>query len=263
MKIKIDDSAVSEVIGAIFLLAIAVSVFAVIYMNVLSDTGPDPDIYSTIVGKVEGTGDSTDAIDVAFEHRRGEGININSRVSLLLEGIHSIQTTVANLLDSTSKNDGIWNIGEKLIYKPDPELIPNFFIDDIQIKGTITDIETNSLVFWGLLQEGYTVPPGGRGGIWHLDEGTGSIAIDSSGNNNHGNVHGSRWIPGKKNYALMFNSDSTDYVKVPNGPGLYITDEITVETWICPLDTTSGIIDSFDFDEHASGPTGTQELLLK
>ena len=96
---------------------------------------------------------------------------------------------------------------------------------------------------------------GGRGGIWHLDEGTGSIAIDSSGNNNHGNVHGSRWIPGKKNYALMFNSDSTDYVKVPNGPGLHITDEITVETWICPLDTTSGIIDSFDFDEHATGIT--------
>jgi len=121
MPIKIGDSAVSEIVGAVLLLAIAIAVFSVIYMNVLSDDGPDPDIYSTIVGKVEGTGDSTDAIDVVFEHRRGEGIDINSKLSLLLEGKYPIQTTVANLLDSNSKTNGMWDIGEKLIYK-----FPNF-----------------------------------------------------------------------------------------------------------------------------------------
>ena len=51
------------------LLSIVIVTFSVFYINVLSDEGPEPDIYSTIVGKVEGIGDSTDAIDVVFEHR--------------------------------------------------------------------------------------------------------------------------------------------------------------------------------------------------
>ena len=248
MKKNLGDLAVSEIVGAIFLLAIAITIFSVVLINVLSDEGPSPNLYSTIIGKAENG-------EVIFENQRGEGININSKISLLFEGNLLYEGPISQLLDYNSNENGIWDIGERLIYTPTPDEIPPEFLNKIQISGTIADLRTNSLAFWGILQQGYVEPAGGRGGIWHLDEGTGVIAHDSSGNNNNGYVHGSRWIPGKKNYALMFNSDSTDYVLVPNGPGLFITDEITIETWICPLDTTSGIIDSFDFDEHATGIT--------
>lgn len=248
IKIKLGDRAVAEIVGSILLLAIAVAVFSVIYMQVLSDEGPSPETHVTIVGKLEGN-------NLVFEHRRGEGIDIDSIISLYFEGNLLFSGKISNLLDNSSLQNGIWDIGERIVYTPPPEVIPTSLQNLVQIRGHIADKRTNSLVFWGILQDGYVEPEGGKGGIWHLDEGDGVIASDSSGNNNHGYVHGSYWIPGKKNYALLFNSEFSDYVRVPNGPGLYITDEITVETWICPLDTTSGIVDSFDFNNRSSGIT--------
>jgi hypothetical protein len=246
MFIKLGSNAVSEIVGTILLLVIAISVFSVIYMNVLSEDGPSPETYATIIGRVETTGDAI------FEHRRGEGIHIDSIVYMLYAGKFPITTTVADLLDSSGKENGMWDIGEQLIYKPDPELIPPTFLDDIQIRGFINDIVSNSLIFWGTLQEGYVLPPHGRGGIWHLDEGTGNIAKDSSGNNNHGIIHGSEWVGGVNNTALGFNGEPTDYVVVPSGPGLFITDEITVEAWMKAIDASSGIIDNFNFDRKAA-----------
>ena len=76
MKI-INDEAVTEIIGTALLIAIAISVFSIYYLDVLSDPGPRPEAYLTIVGKLESG-------NVVFEHRRGEGININSRILLLL-----------------------------------------------------------------------------------------------------------------------------------------------------------------------------------
>ena len=67
IKTKRRDKAVSEIVGTILLLAIAICVFSVVYMNVLSEDGPNPETYATIVGKME-TGYAI------FEHRRGEGI---------------------------------------------------------------------------------------------------------------------------------------------------------------------------------------------
>jgi alpha-L-fucosidase 2 len=48
---------------------------------------------------------------------------------------------------------------------------------------------------------------------WKLDASSGSIAVDSSGNNNNGTLNGCTWQPsgGKVNGALLFNG-STDYV---------------------------------------------------
>jgi len=252
MKTKMGDKAVAEIISAILLLAMAVVAFSVIYMTVLSDDGPGLESYTTVIGKMEGS-------DVVFEHNRGEGISTDSTISLIAEGrIPLFQGKISGLPNFTSMEgmeNGIWDIGERIVYTPPTEIIPTIFQKKIQIKGELADKRTNSLVFWGVIQEGYVEPEGGKGGIWHLDEGTGSVAYDSSGNNNDGYVFGSKWIPGRKNYALMFNSNPSDYVRIPNGPGLYITDNITVETWICPLDTTSGIIDSYEFDEHATGIT--------
>src|SRR3990172_1386348 len=42
-------------------------------------------------------------------------------------------------------------------------------------------------------------------GLWRLDEGSGSIASDSSGNGNNGTLNNAIWIDGKFEKALRFN----------------------------------------------------------
>jgi hypothetical protein len=224
-KIKMGNYAVAEIVGAILLLAIAVSMFAFIYINVLSDEGPGPESFSTIVGKMEDE-------NVLFEHRRGETIDKDSKIILEIAG----QTSDA----FTFFINNAWNIGNRQsIPFEDIGLRPG---DRVQIDGTIVDKESNSIVFWGRLQEGYVVPPFGRGGIWHFNESSGNIAHDSSGNDNHGvlkpsEVYGPQW----DNSDFMAGGGSlrfdglNDRVEVKCAYSLNMTDAISVETWIKPI----------------------------
>jgi hypothetical protein len=70
-------------------------------------------------------------------------------------------------------------------------------------------------------------------GSWHLDEGSGTIAYDSSGNGNDGAIYGATWTTGKNGSALEFDGVD-DYVNCGNDPSLNIADEITVIAWIYP-----------------------------
>ena len=72
LKIKKNNKAVSEVLGRVLLIAIAVSAFTIVYINFLSDEGPSETTYVTIVGWIENG-------NLIFEHQRGEGINIDSK----------------------------------------------------------------------------------------------------------------------------------------------------------------------------------------
>jgi len=77
-------------------------------------------------------------------------------------------------------------------------------------------------------------------GSWHLDEGSGDIAYDSSGNNNDGTlINSPQWVDGKFGKALEFNG-VTNYVNVPDDDTLDITDEITLEIWMKPDVAQSG-----------------------
>lgn len=48
-------------------------------------------------------------------------------------------------------------------------------------------------------------------GCWHLDEGSGNIANDSSGNNRHGTIKGTTWVSGRFGHALSFDGVD-DYI---------------------------------------------------
>lgn len=67
-------------------------------------------------------------------------------------------------------------------------------------------------------------------GYWNFDEGSGSVAFDSSGNNYDGAVNGAEWINGVSNGALYF--DGSDYVAVPDNPSLSGFTQLTLEAWI-------------------------------
>ncbi len=68
--------------------------------------------------------------------------------------------------------------------------------------------------------------------LWKLDEGSGTIAFDTSGNGNDGTLTGDpQWVAGYYGGALKFDS-TDDNIDCGNDDSLNITDEITLSAWI-------------------------------
>jgi hypothetical protein len=89
-------------------------------------------------------------------------------------------------------------------------------------------------------------------GWWRLDDGAGTLAVDSSGNGNDGTLQGGpTWVAGMTGSALEFDG-SDDYVDCGNGSSLNITSEITISAWVYP--TGSG---SSDFPRIVDKSNGT------
>jgi len=71
-------------------------------------------------------------------------------------------------------------------------------------------------------------------GWWWFDEGSGTIARDSSQYGNHGTLtNGPVWVPGVFGSALKFDGVD-DYVLVPHNTSLTVSNEVAVAVWIYP-----------------------------
>jgi len=71
-------------------------------------------------------------------------------------------------------------------------------------------------------------------GYWALDENTGNIAYDSSGNDNDGTIYNSpSWVAGKSGYALDFDGASDQYIEL-NSPDDVMpgTNSMSVCGWV-------------------------------
>ena len=76
-------------------------------------------------------------------------------------------------------------------------------------------------------------------GYWKFDEGSGTIAYDSSGNGLDGTLNGDpQWVTGQLGGALDFDGD--DSVEISHSPLLSITDEITITAWTYMRANASG-----------------------
>jgi Concanavalin A-like lectin/glucanases superfamily len=73
--------------------------------------------------------------------------------------------------------------------------------------------------------------PSGLVGYWNFDQGSGTIADDSSGYNNQGTIYGASWTSGKINGALSFDG-LDDYVDCGNSETLDPTQGATIEAWV-------------------------------
>jgi len=91
-------------------------------------------------------------------------------------------------------------------------------------------------------------------GHWRLDDGSGTIAADSSGYGNDGTLQGDpQWVTGKINGALEFDGTG-DYVEVPDNESLHLWERFTLAAWIYQVESRSSrIIDKIGAGT-ANGP---------
>ncbi len=132
------NDAVSEIIGTVLLLAIALSMMTVVYFEVLTDDGPSPQTFIRIEGKVEGT-------NIIIEHMGGEPLNEDTWITMDLPD-EEVKTQIKDFLVDDN-NDGYWNIGERL-KKP---FEYNLTVLDQYTTSDIIAIDkiSNSVVFMG------------------------------------------------------------------------------------------------------------------
>ena len=78
----------------------------------------------------------------------------------------------------------------------------------------------------------------GIAGYWPLDEGSGTVAYDKSGNGNNGTWQGTPsgtngfYSPGSFSaYAGYFNKSNNNYVSIPDSPSLNFTTDYTAMAW--------------------------------
>jgi len=79
-------------------------------------------------------------------------------------------------------------------------------------------------------------------GRWDLNEGSGTIAHDTSGNANTGTlINGPTWVQGKNSQALSFNG-SSQYVSVPNSSSLNLpaASAVTMCAWVYSTSGSTG-----------------------
>ena len=85
------------------------------------------------------------------------------------------------------------------------------------------------------------VYPPGMVSYWKFDEGVGTTVFDHV-DNNDGAIHGSswNWTSGKVDGALSFEHlTDFDYVEIADSTNLAITDTISLESWVYPIEFTN------------------------
>ncbi|MBM4089354.1 MAG: LamG domain-containing protein [Planctomycetes bacterium] len=87
------------------------------------------------------------------------------------------------------------------------------------------------MVVAGFLASGVCAAQEGLLGHWKFDEGQGDVAVDSSGNENDGDIWGAEWVRGEFGTALRFDGNGA-HVAIPEVPGLDGSRELTVEAWV-------------------------------
>jgi len=138
MKIETSNRAVSEIIGAMLLLLIVVSVFSLIYFQVLSDEGPENKTIVKIVARIEGT-------NVILEHQGGETLELDTEISITIAGVE-YRGAIENWLNDKN-DDGVWNIGERMLFSFEYNLSRLGEYREVDI--TAIDTKSDSVIFMG------------------------------------------------------------------------------------------------------------------
>jgi len=132
--------AVSEIVGTVVLLAIAVALFSVIYLTLSSSLVIQESPKVNIVGYVEGN-------DLILEHLGGSSLD-SSIEFLVTIGGQQQTLSLDTIVFSDTNNNGRWDIGERVYYSS--SRIGGVY----SVVASVRDTTSNKLLYSGLLKDG-------------------------------------------------------------------------------------------------------------
>jgi hypothetical protein len=125
------NKAVSEMVGTILLLAMSVSFFSIVYISILTIYPLSSSPSVNLICSVEDN-------NFTLEHRGGKTLDLNTKFIIKIDS--SINNfTAGDYLSIESKDDGVWNIGERVVY-------PVGDITNKKVSLSVVDIESNSVI---------------------------------------------------------------------------------------------------------------------
>jgi len=144
-KICKKNSAVSEVLGTILILVISVSLFSAVYAAFFSVQVEPSAPFVNIVGTIDDN-------MLILEHRGGDSLQLNTRIFLnLLDGSrYQYEADDLDYLNSSYKNDGRWDIGERFVL-PLNGLVNYSRFEPIDVMTV--DVTSNSAIMMGTVKE--------------------------------------------------------------------------------------------------------------
>jgi len=132
------DKAVSETVGTLLLLGISISLFSVLYVSVGTIY---PASSSPCVNLICSLNDS----NITIEHRGGKDLDLQTKFIVTING--TAQTYVVNdYLTSKSKENNVWNIGERVV-------CPIGSTINKVVSVSVIDIRSNSIIVMADLQK--------------------------------------------------------------------------------------------------------------
>ena len=136
--------AVSEVLGTLLLLSIAVLAFSIIYFYISSDDGPAPQTYVYIVGDVDGQ-------NLTLTHTGGESLDANDKISITIKGVQQLCLIKDKLNDENG--NGKWDLGEKINenFTVDIHYLDQYEVIDVQAIDSVS----NAIAFQGPIYTRY------------------------------------------------------------------------------------------------------------
>jgi len=141
-RFKDSNNMVAEIIGTVLLLGIAVAIFSTLYVVVFAYPFPTSSPNVILIGTIEGS-------NIIIEHHSGEALSLDTEIPITIAGekvlIDDRTPTARDLLDNASKEDGVWNIGERIVYP----FVYNSSCSKAEIMAV--DTESNSVMLVGTL----------------------------------------------------------------------------------------------------------------
>ncbi len=137
---------VSEIVGTLILIVIAVSTFSAISIIILNPWSNFSDVSTpqvTLVGTIENN-------NVVIQHQGGIPLPIKTKVVMTIDGAETNFSVGDFNYFIDQDSNGLWNIGERLVY-------PGGVLQGKQITCLIIDVDKNFVIFDKVLQKAMTV----------------------------------------------------------------------------------------------------------
>ncbi|KYK22425.1 hypothetical protein AYK24_02325 [Thermoplasmatales archaeon SG8-52-4] len=131
------NKAVSEIVGTLLLLGMSIALFSVIYISVLT-------LYPAASSPSVNLICSFEDNNVTLEHRGGKSLNLKTELILSIDSVVD-KFVVGDYLNIEAKDNGLWNIGERVIY-------PVGDITDKNVSLSVVDKHSNSVIMLVVFQ---------------------------------------------------------------------------------------------------------------